>query len=117
MKHLLIVEDNVHILSALQTLFERAGYRVSTAEGVESGICLASKDRPELMLLDLGLPDGDGLSLLMRMKALNCDPRATIALSGDESEATLNRCLEAGCRNLLVKPVPIQELVAAVQEL
>lgn len=117
MKHLLIVEDNEVISGALRILFEQQGYRVSVAGGVEEGYRVVAADIPDVMLLDLGLPDGNGLSLLARLVRDNLAPKATLALSGDETEATRLQCLAAGCRDFLVKPVPIRELVAQVQAL
>ena len=61
MKHLLIVEDNDLIVSAMKVVFEGEGFRVSTASDVQSGLKIASSDQPDVMLLDLSLPDGSGL--------------------------------------------------------
>lgn len=101
----------------MRIVFENEGYRVSAVSGVQAGIKLASADQPDIMLLDLTLPDGSGLDLMQSLRELNALPGATLALTGSEDPVTRDRCLAAGCRSLLVKPVPIQELVAQVRAL
>ena len=57
------------------------------------------------VLLDLTLPDGDGLTVLERLTSRGAAPRVTVALTGHDDEVTRNRCLRAGCRAVLVKPM------------
>jgi len=73
--------------------------------------------KPDLMLLDVMLGDGDGLAVLERLRDGNCAPRNTIALTGHDDDEVRQRCLDAGCAEVLVKPVPIARLLALVQSL
>jgi DNA-binding response OmpR family regulator len=117
MVHILIVEDSPLLANAFQVLFEAHGYRVSTANDIAAGIERATKESVDIMLLDLTLPDGDGLSLLSLLREREALPTTTIALTGHEDDATRERCLAAGCRQVLVKPVPAQDLLAVVRAL
>lgn len=108
--HVLIVEDNELVASALCILFENAGRRASTAATIAQALTVAKRDRARLVLLDLTLPDGDGLALVTPLLAAGCG--AVVALTGRDEPATRARCLEAGCADVLVKPVPARELIA-----
>jgi DNA-binding response OmpR family regulator len=72
---------------------------------VEDAIRVALEQRPDAMLLDLSLPDGDGLLVLEHLIAKHAQPRVTIALTGHDDSPTRARCLRAGCREVLVKPM------------
>jgi DNA-binding response OmpR family regulator len=67
------------------------------------------------MLLDLTLPDGDGLQVLGQLAARGATPRVTAALTGSEDSATARRCREAGCHEVLIKPVATRELLKKVK--
>lgn len=115
MQHLLIVEDSCLVTDALRLLFEAHGYRVSIANSVALGFEYATNDPADVMLLDLSLPDGNGLDLLHSLRRAGTLPLATLAVTGWSDDVTRERCLAAGCRAVLEKPVPIQELLARVQ--
>ncbi len=106
--HVLVVEDNEHVTSAMRILLEAADYRVSTAGSIADALAVAAADPPTLALLDLTLPDGDGLSLAEPLRAAGA---AVVALTGHDDAETRHRCLAAGCVEVLVKPVPARELV------
>jgi DNA-binding response OmpR family regulator len=109
-EHVLIVEDNALVVGALRLLLEEHGFRVSAASSVGDAIPLALGDRPDALLLDLSLPDGDGLGVLARLRAERAQPRVTVALTGHDDAATRDRCLRAGCREVLVKPMSARAL-------
>ncbi|MDB4874596.1 MAG: response regulator receiver [Gemmatimonadetes bacterium] len=108
--HVLIVEDNELVTSAMAILFESADRRVSTAGTIAEALGVAARDPAKLVLLDLTLPDGDGLALVGPLLASGCG--AVVALTGRDDPETRARCLEAGCVEVLVKPVPARELVS-----
>jgi DNA-binding response OmpR family regulator len=114
---LLIVEDSELAASALRLLFEESGYEVSIALSVKNAVELGIEQRPDVMLLDLTLPDGDGLTALQRLRDANCAPRNTIALTGHDDDEMHARCIDAGCAEVLLKPVPIAQLLALVRSL
>ncbi len=107
--HVLIVEDNELVTSAMSILFESADRRVSTAATIAETLGVAKSDPAKLVLLDLSLPDGDGLTLVEPLLAAGCE--TVIALTGHDDPETRARCLAAGCADVFVKPVPARELL------
>ena len=91
-------------------LLEASGHRVSEAESVESATTVATHDRPDLVLLDLTLPDGDGLGLIARVPRSGDTPRY-VALTGRDDPGERTRCANAGCVEMLLKPVPSRLLL------
>jgi DNA-binding response OmpR family regulator len=108
--HILVVEDSQLVTSAFRILLEDSGYTVSIAESVQEMLACAESEKIDLMLLDLTLPDGNGLDALEELTDRGARPRIILAMTGDDQPATRKRCLEAGCVNVLVKPVSIKEL-------
>lgn len=115
--HVLVVEDNHHVTAAMRLLLESAGHRVSLADGVASAVAVCRSDPPSLMLLDLTLPDGDGLSALALLGEGGGPLPLTVALTGDDTPGKRARCLAAGCVDVLIKPVPARTLLARVAAL
>ena len=109
--HVLIVEDSALVTDALRILFEGSGFRVTVASSVAAAKALPADDVADLMLLDVTLEDGDGLDLLMEMRARNVEPETTVALTGYDDPVTRQRAIDAGCADVLVKPVPVKELL------
>ncbi len=109
---MLIVEDSQLVIDALRILFEASGRRVSAARSIAETLLLADIDPPALVLLDLRLPDGDGLSLVQPLRERGA---VVIALTGDDDPAKREQCFEAGCVDVLIKPVPVKELMAATE--
>lgn len=108
--HVLLVEDNDAVSSAMCVLIEAAGYRCTSAATVAEAVARGTADPAQLVLLDLGLPDGDGLSPIHLLRAAGCGQ--FVALTGHDDAATRQRCLDAGCADVLVKPVPPREFMA-----
>ena len=102
--------------AALRILFEETGNDVSIAGSIRDAVAVATERPVDIMLLDLTLPDGDGLSALTTMRAQAVEPRVTAALTGRAEPEIAARCTAAGCRAVLVKPVPIGELLKRVRE-
>jgi len=99
------------VSGALRVLFEQTGRRVSIAGTVADAISVASADRPDLMLIDLTLPDGNGLAILEELQRVNRLPRVAVALTGHDDPALAARCAELGCTEVLLKPVPTRDLL------
>lgn len=112
--HVLVVEDSPHVAGAMKILLESSGARVSTAENVDVAVRICTTDSPALMLLDLTLPDGEGLDVLAALARAGVDMPVTVALTGDDGAVARARCLAAGCRDVLLKPVPAREIVGMV---
>jgi two-component system KDP operon response regulator KdpE len=109
--HVLVAEDNTLVADAMRLLFEETGHRVTTAGTIADVVRAASDDPVDLMLLDLGLADGDGLDVLDQLRAREALPRVSVALTGRDEPEVIERCKAAGCREVLLKPVPVGELL------
>lgn len=109
--HVLIVEDSALVTDALRILFEGSGFRVTIAGSVADARALSPDDVADLMLLDVTLEDGDGLDLLAEMRDSGVEPETTVALTGYDDPVTRKRAMDAGCADVLVKPVPVRELL------
>ena len=97
--------------AAMRVLFEETGHRVSTAPSIAASVSVASSDPVDLLLLDLGLADGDGLEVLARLRLLDAMPRIAVALTGRDEPEIVARCRAMGCRDVLLKPVPAKEML------
>ena len=112
---ILIVEDSSLVTEAFSILFTEAGYQVDSAATVAEAIELGSSEGVDLILLDLSLPDGNGLEVLEALRQRGRLPRATLAMTGDNNSKTRSKCIEAGCVDVLLKPVRIGELLRHIE--
>jgi DNA-binding response OmpR family regulator len=112
--HVLVVEDNALVTSATRILLEDAGFRVSTAARVSDAYTICQGDPPDVILLDLRLPDGDGLSLLKRLRQEGARLPVVAALTGRDEPEIRARCIRAGCVDVLVKPVDVRALASQI---
>ena len=101
---------------ALAVLLDAVGFRSRAAGSVAEALRAAREERPDAALVDLTLPDGDGLEIVRTLAAEGRMPRAVVALTGHDDPETEARCLAAGCRAVLVKPVRPAVLVARLRE-
>lgn len=111
---MLIVEDNELVTGALRILFEETGRRVTVAHSVAEAVEAGRKDPPDLLLLDLTLPDGDGLDVARALLRDEIRPRAIVAITGHDDAESVKRCADVGCTDVLVKPVSTQDLLRKV---
>lgn len=109
--HVLLVEDSVLVTDALRTLLEAMGHRVSVAGDSATALATCAAESPDILLLDLSLGRDDGLATLAELQRRGRAPRVVAAMTGHDDPATRARCLAAGCRDVLVKPVPPRELL------
>ncbi|GAC1478378.1 MAG: hypothetical protein NVS1B4_22070 [Gemmatimonadaceae bacterium] len=112
----LVVEDSELASGAIALLLREAGNDVRVAASVLAAVAACRERRPDVMLLDLTLPDGDGLDVLALAAAEGVSPSHTAALTGRDDPSVVRRCLEAGCIAVLTKPVPIRDLVRNVAQ-
>jgi CheY-like chemotaxis protein len=114
-KKILVVDDDKDQLLALAITLKAKGYVVVSAMDAVSAISMARKERPDLVLLDLGLPAGDGFVVMERLK--NLIPLATIpvVIVTARDLACEPRALSAGATAFLQKPVENDLLLATVQ--
>lgn len=108
----LLVEDSDAIRDAFTILLEDAGYTVLGAATGAEALHLAEERVPDLVLLDMGLPDMTGLEVVRTLKAApHTAAIVVVALTGRDEEADRRACLAAGCAAYIVKPVNTQKLV------
>src|SRR6202000_682157 len=115
-KKILVVDDDPDVRLGLQLRLNANHYDVICAADGVASIAEARKHMPDLMILDLGLPAGDGFSVLERLKVnekLSLIP--VIVLSGRDRVGNWDRAIKAGAKTFLQKPVPNDKLLAVVR--
>jgi two-component system KDP operon response regulator KdpE len=110
---ILIIDDEIQIRKLLQLTLEPAAYNLKFASTGKDGIIMAGSERPDLIILDLGLPDMDGIAVLKRIREWAATP--ILILSVRNSETDIIECLDAGADDYLVKPFRTGELIARVR--
>lgn len=115
---ILLVDDDPELLEAVRIRLRSNGYEVRTASDGVQATRLARIDKPDLVVLDIGMPGGDGHTVVSRLKS---DPATMflpiIFLSARTGEADFERARRNGVDKYLVKPFQVNELVLAVEEL
>jgi two-component system KDP operon response regulator KdpE len=109
----LVVEDDPAIRRILSMLFETNGFRVVAADSCELGIRQAQTHRPDVCIVDLGLPDSDGLNFIRRIRAWS--PVAIIVLTARVAELQQLAAFEAGADDYVIKPFSSPQLLARVR--
>jgi two-component system KDP operon response regulator KdpE len=110
---ILVVEDEAEIRRFVRMSLEAEGFVVYEAEGVKRGLVEAGTRHPDLVVLDLGLPDGDGVDLIRDLRGWSDVP--VVVLSARTSEDDKIGALDAGADDYLVKPFSSGELLARVR--
>lgn len=110
---ILIVEDDAAIRAVLQALLEGEGYRTIEAATAERAEIETRSHKPDLLLVDLGLPDADGLSVIRRVRAWSAIP--IVVLSARTMEEQKIAALDAGADDYITKPFSAPELLARVR--
>jgi CheY-like chemotaxis protein len=110
------VDDSELVTEALAVLLEATGHRTRAAASVAAALAAARDETADAALIDLTLPDGDGLEIVCTLAAEGRLPRATFALTGHDDPQTEARCRAAGCHAVLVKPVRPAVLLAALRD-
>ncbi len=111
--HILVIDDEPQILRALRTILSARQFRVSTASRGEEGLALAAAGMPDLVILDMSLPDMDGLEVCRRLREWSRVP--IVVLSVRESERDKVAALDHGADDYLTKPFGIEELLARIR--
>jgi two-component system, cell cycle response regulator len=113
---ILIVEDDQDTRQLLKVRLESQSYETAFAADAVTAIAVARTERPDLILLDMGLPGGDGVVVMERLKtfpALAHIP--VVVVSAREPTTTARRAAEAGAQAYVQKPIDNEELLAAVR--
>jgi two-component system, OmpR family, KDP operon response regulator KdpE len=113
MHQILVVEDEPGIRAVLRTLLEGEKYRVVEAETAKRATIEARAHKPDLLLVDLGLPDGDGLTVIRLLREWS--PVPIVVLSARTMEEQKIAALDAGADDYVTKPFNARELLARVR--
>jgi CheY-like chemotaxis protein/anti-sigma regulatory factor (Ser/Thr protein kinase) len=110
---ILLVEDHEDTNRALTSLLRRRGYHVQSALTFQSALELSAKEQFDVLISDLGLPDGSGIDLIQKLAS---KPPLGIALTGFGMEQDIRKSREVGFQHHLVKPIDLNKLDALIQE-
>ena len=111
---ILLVEDHEDTNRSLTNLLRRRGYYVQSAGNVQSALDLSAKEEFDVLISDLGLPDGSGIDLMRTLRSGR--PLLGIALTGFGMEGDIRQSHEAGFKHHLVKPIDLNKLDSLIQE-
>ncbi|MBK1621935.1 DNA-binding response regulator, partial [Lamprobacter modestohalophilus] len=112
---ILIIDDEEQIRRFLRISLKSQGYQVIEAETAARGLELAATQTPDLIVLDLGLPDADGQSVLSELRHWSSVPVMILSVRSSESDKVA--VLDAGANDYVTKPFGIQEFLARVRNL
>jgi two-component system KDP operon response regulator KdpE len=110
---ILLVEDEPPMRRFLRASLASHGFRLVEASTAREGLSLAASHNPEIVLLDLGLPDGDGIELTKQLREWSHAPIIVISARGREDDKVL--ALDAGADDYLTKPFGVNELLARIR--
>ncbi|MCK0525422.1 MULTISPECIES: response regulator [unclassified Anaerobiospirillum] len=110
---ILVIEDEEHILKTLYTVLTDEGYTVYTASTLKQGNIEAATRTPDLVVLDLGLPDGDGLFLIKELRNYSMVPIIVLSARSDEQQKV--QALDSGADDYVTKPFGISELLGRIR--
>ena len=110
---ILLVEDEPQLRRFLRPMLRAQNYRVVEAETAREGVALAHSHNPDVVLLDLGLPDGDGVEVTRQIRAWSAVPIIVISARGKEQDKV--GALDAGADDYLIKPFGSAELLARLR--
>jgi two-component system response regulator VicR len=113
--HVLLVEDSTLVVDALRLLLEETGHRVSAAFNVRQAVDVARAEHPDVILLDLTLGREDGLDVLGELSRTDNLPPVAVAVTGHDNPETRERCIEAGCLDVLTKPISALQLPSLIR--
>lgn len=111
----LVVDDEAPIRRFLRVALEAEGYGVIEAGTAREGLAMAAREAPALVVLDLGLPDADGISALRELRGWSPVPVIILSVRTDEGDKV--EALDAGAQDYVVKPFGVKEFLARVRGL
>jgi two-component system, cell cycle response regulator DivK len=115
MSTILIVEDNQKNMKLVRDLLQHQGHRTLEAETGQAGLALALRERPDLVLLDIQLPDIDGATVLARIRDdKSLDAMPVLAVSASVMPDEQQRIVASGFDGFIAKPISLKPFLAAV---
>lgn len=113
MNRILLVEDDFYLAKNIRLLLEKEGYRVSTAENVSLAKLQLEKEKPDLLLVDVMLPDGNGYEICDYVRSKKQQP--IIMISAKDDEESIVKGLEIGADDYVTKPFKPRELLSRIK--
>lgn len=110
---LLVVEDDAAVRSLIATTLETQAYRFAVAETGGQALLAAVSQKPDIMLLDLGLPDMDGVEIIQKIRGWSSMPILVISARGEDSDKIA--ALDAGADDYITKPFSVAEMLARIR--
>ena len=114
---ILIVEDNMELVKILNMQLSQEGFEVAYAEDAVQAVSTAQQERPNLILLDIGLPGGDGFVVMDRLSKLNTTKLIPIIIiTGQDKQQAKQQAIDAGVAGYLVKPIEFDMLLTQINK-
>jgi two-component system KDP operon response regulator KdpE len=110
---ILVIDDEIQIQRALRKIFAENGYQVRVAASGEEGLAIAAAEQPDVIVLDLGLPDMDGTLVCEQLRAWTATPIVVLSARDDQRQKV--SALDKGADDYLTKPFGIDELMARIR--
>jgi two-component system, cell cycle response regulator DivK len=117
MPKILIVEDNEENRDALSRRLQRRGFEIVVAAEGKAGVAMAQTEKPDLVLMDMNMPELDGWEATRQIKAGETPGLPVIAITAHAMSGDRDRALEAGCADYHTKPVDFPKLLAQIEAL
>lgn len=110
---ILVIDDETQIRKMLKIALKSVGYDVTEADSVQAGLAALVRQQPDLLILDLGLPDGDGMTLLAELRTFSKIPVIVLSVRSGDSDKV--QALDVGAQDYVSKPFSVEELLARVR--
>jgi CheY-like chemotaxis protein len=118
MKTVLVIEDNDDNMELITFILEENGYKVLKAETGRQGFDMALKSRPDFIILDIQLPDIDGLEVLRKIRSLEIDGSIpVIAMTSYAMVGDREKMMVAGCNGYIEKPIDPETVINQIREI
>lgn len=114
-KHILVIDDDITSLDIVSYFFEERGYRVDRCADGKSAIEYVQRVQPDLMIVDLMMPDLNGTETVKKIRAMGLKDVPIIAFTAVDDAELHNEAIEAGCNEVLTKPCPTEKLLKRIQ--
>lgn len=115
-KHILIIDDDITSLDIISYFFEEKGYQVDRCADGHAAIEYVKKTTPDLLLVDLLMPQINGVETVKRVRSLGLESVPIIAFTAVDDPELHREAMEAGCNEVLTKPCPTDKLLKHIQK-
>ena len=110
---ILVIEDDSAVRNLISTMLETQQYQYKTAATGKDGVTAVLSYRPDVIILDLGLPDMDGAEVIKKTRSWSATPIIIVSARGDDSDKV--EALDAGADDYITKPFSVDELMARIR--